>query len=237
MLKKILFGALTVLLALSLVGCGAKKDAAKTDAPAEQKAEEVTVEGTPDKAVLAYAQLYAFGVIEDENQKAAGLQEADIEKVQDQVLAPIVDAFKGYPLSEESVAEMTGRYVEKLHMAMNMSTTVKTEDKEHPVVELKATTINQEGAAKVVEENADLVALAGAYAELKAQGLTDEDLKASADFQQFALESIDNFINEFPLNDEMTLEVTCDAVKGSDGKMYWAPQNPEAVAKFVSGQK
>ena len=237
MLRKILFGALTVLLALSLVGCGAKKDAAKTDAPAEQKTEAVTVEGTPDKAVLAYAQLYAYGIIEDENQAAAGMQQADIEKVQDQVLAPIVEAFKMYPLSDKSVEEMTTQYVGKLHMAMDIKATVKTEDKEHPVVELKATTINQEGAAKVAEENADLVALGTAYSELKAQGLTDEELKASEDFQQFALESIDKYINEFPLNEEMTLEVTCDAVKGSDGKMYWAPQNPEAVAKFVSGQK
>jgi len=237
MLRKILLGALTVLLALSLVGCGAKKDAAKTDAPAEQKTEAVTVEGTPDKAVLAYAQLYAYGIIEDENQAAAGMQQADIEKVQDQVLAPIVEAFKMYPLSDKSVEEMTTQYVGKLHMAMDIKATVKTEDKEHPVVELKATTINQEGAAKVAEENADLVALGTAYGELKAQGLTDEDLKASEDFQQFALESIDKYINEFPLNEEMTLEVTCDAVKGSDGKMYWAPQNPEAVAKFVSGQK
>ena len=236
MLKKILFGALTVLLALSLVGCGGKKDAAKTDAPAEQKA-EVAVEGAPDKAILAYAQLYAYGVIEDENQAAAGLTDADIDKVQDQVLMPIVDAFKMYPLSDESVAEMTGKYVEKLHVAMDMKATVKTEDKEHPVVELSATTINQEGAAKVAAENADLVALGNAYSELKANGLTDEDLKASADFQQFAIESIDNYINEFPLNETATLEVTCDAVKGSDDKMHWAPQNPEAVAKFVTGQK
>ena len=237
MLKKILFGALTVLLALSLVGCGGKKDAAKpAEAPAEQKA-EVAVEGAPDKAVLAYAQLYAYGVIEDENQAAAGMTDADIEKVQDQIIAPIVNAFKMYPLSDESVAEMTGQYVEKLHIAMNMKATVKTEDKEHPVVELTATTINQEGAAKVAESNKDLIALGTAYGELKAQGLTDEDLKASKDFQEFALESIDNYINEFPLNAEATLEVTCNAVECSDGKMHWAPQNPEAVAKFVNGQK
>ena len=237
MLKKILFGALTVLLALSLVGCGGKKDEAKpAEAPAEKKA-EVAVEGAPDKAVLAYAQLYAYGIIEDENQAAAGLTDADIDKVQDQILMPIVDAFKMYPLSDESVAEMTSKYIEKLHMAMDIKATVKKDDKEHPVVELSATTINQEGAAKVATENADLVALGTAYGELKAQGLTDEDLKASADFQKFALESIDNYINEFPLNETATLEVTCDIVEGSDDKMHWAPQNPEAVAKFVNGKK
>ena len=108
MLKKILFGALTVLLALSLVGCGGKKDAAKTDAPAEQKA-EVAVEGAPDKAILAYAQLYAYGVIEDENQAAAGLTDADIDKVQDQVLMPIVDAFKMRSRNDRQIRRKTSR--------------------------------------------------------------------------------------------------------------------------------
>lgn len=238
MVKKVVFGALTLLLALCLVGCGGKKDdnAKKDDASAKTE-EALKVEGTPDKAVLAYAQLYAYGIIEDENQAAAGMTEKDITAVQDQVLSPIVDAFKEYPLSEESVAEMTGRYVAKLHSAMNMSATVKKEDKEHPIIGLHATTIDQAGAAKVAESNADLVALGTAYGELQAQGLTAEQLKESAEFQQFALESIDNFINEFPLNAEQTLEVTCEVVQGSDGKNYWAPQDPSAVAKFVTGQK
>ncbi len=236
MLRKILFGALTVLLALSLVGCGAKKDANADKKDAEQKA-EVTVEGSADKAVLAYAQLYAYGVIEDENQAAAGMTQADIDKVQDQIIEPLVKSFSQYPLNEESVSTITANYIEKLHTAMDMKATVKKEDKEHPVVELTATTINQAGAAEVASNNEDLLALGAAYSELLEQGLTAEDLNASPDFQQFALESIDNFINEFPLNEEATLEVTCKAVEGSDGKMYWAPEDPEAIAKFVNGQK
>lgn len=238
MVKKVVFGALTLLLALCLVGCGGKKeDTAKKDDAAAPKAEETKVEGTADKAVLAYAQLYAYGIIEDENQAAAGMTEKDIEAVQEQVISPIVDAFKQYPLSDESVAEMTGEYVAKLHLAMDMKTTIKKDDKEHPVVELTATTINQEGLDDVVKNNTDLVALGTAYGELQAQGLTPEQLKASPEFQQFALESINKFIDEFPLNAEQTLEVTCKAVQGSDGKMYWAPEDPGAVAKFVTGQK
>ena len=239
MLRKILFGALTLLLALCLVGCGGKKeDAAKKDdaAPkAEEKAEMPS--GSPDKAVLAYAQLYAYGVIEDENMTAAGMTDKDIEQVQNQVIAPIVEAFKEYPLSDESIAEMTGQYVAKLHTGMNMKATVKKEDATNPVVELTATTINQEGAAKVAEGNADLVALGTAYGELQAQGLTEEQLKESPEFQEFALESINKFIDEFPLNPESSIEVTCKVVQGSDGKMYWAPEDPTAVAKFVTGQK
>ena len=240
MLRKILFGALTLMLALCLVGCGGKKDAAGGDAKKEEPkvAENVKApEGSADKAVLAYAQLYAYGIIEDENQAAAGMTEKDIEAVQDQVLSPIVDAFKQYPLSDESVAEMTGQYVGKLHTAMDMKATIKKDDAKNPVVELTATTINQEGAAKVAETNEDLVALGTAYGELQAQGLTEAQLKESPEFQQFALESIDKYINEFPLNPESSIEVTCEAVEGSDGNMYWAPKDPQAVAKFVTGQK
>ncbi|MBR4903659.1 MAG: DUF5105 domain-containing protein [Selenomonadaceae bacterium] len=235
MLRKVLFGVLTVLLALGLVGCGGNKggDAGKK----EEKAPEVVVEGTADKAVLAYAQLYAYGDPDEDAVKAAGMTESDIESVQEQVITPLIEAFKQYPLNNDSVAAMTTQYIGKLKMAMDIKATVKTEDKEHPVVELKATTINEEGVGKVVETNTDLVALGTAYGELQAQGLTEEQLKESPEFQQFALESIDKFINEFPLNPESTLEVTCEAVQGADGKMYWAPQNPEAVAKFVTGQK
>ena len=165
------------------------------------------------------------------------VDDKDIEAVQDQVLSPIVDAFKQYPLSDESVAEMTGQYVAKLHAGMDIKATVKKDDKTNPVVELTATTLNQEGAAKVAENNADLVALGTAYGELQAQGLTEEQLKASPEFQEFALESINKFIDEFPLNPESSIEITCEAVEGSDGKLYWAPKNPEEVAKFVTGQK
>lgn len=238
MLRKVLFGALTLLLALCLVGCGGDKkdDAKKDNAPkAEEKA--AAPEGSPDKAVLAYAQLYAYGVIEDENMKAAGMTDADVEKVQEQVIAPLIESFKQYPLSDESVAEMTGQYVAKLHVGMDMKATVKKEDATNPVVELTATTINQAGAAKVAENNADLVSLGTAYGELQAQGLTEEQLKESPEFQQFALDSINKFIDEFPLNPESSIEVTCKAVQGSDGKMYWAPEDPAAVAKFVTGQK
>jgi hypothetical protein len=232
MLRKVLFGALTLLLALGMIGCGGKKDDAN-----DKKDTAVAVEGSADKAVLAYAQLYAYGNIEDENKAAAGMADADIEKVQEQVIAPIIDSFKMYPLSDESVKTMATQYVEKLHAVMNMKATIKTEDKEHPVVTLTVTTIDGAGAAKIAENNADLIALGTAYGELQAQGLTEEQLKESPEFQQFAIESINNFINEFPLNPEASMDFTCDIVKGADGKMHWAPQDPAAVAKFVTGQK
>ena len=55
MVRKILFGALTLLLALSLVGCGGKKDNAQKDNAPAQKTEEVAKapEGSPDKPLQA----------------------------------------------------------------------------------------------------------------------------------------------------------------------------------------
>ena len=236
MFRKVLFGVLTLLLALCMVGCGDDKPAAdgdkKADTPAAQK-----VEGSADKAVLAYAQLYAYGIIEDENQAAAGMIESEIKDVQDKVLAPLVQAFQGYPLSDENVAEITGEYVGKLHKAMDMKTKIKKDDPEHPVVELTATTIDQAGAAKVAESDENLIALGTELGQLQAQGLTEEQIKGDAEFQAMAMEAINKFIDGFPLNDKSSIEITCEAVKGSDGKMYWAPKDPTEIAKFVSGQK
>ena len=241
MLRKILFGALTLLLTFCLTGCGDEKkdDAAKKDEAAAPKAEEKveTSKGSPDKAVLAYAQLYSYGVIEDENMAAAGMTDKDVETVQNQIFTSLVDSFKEYPLNDESIAKMTEQYVAKLHRDMNIKATVKKEDANNPVVELTVRTIDQASAKKIAENNADLAALNTAYDELKAQGLTDAELKENAEFQEFALKSINKYINEFPLDPETSMDVTCQMVQGSDGKVYWAPEDPTAVAKFVTAQK
>ena len=133
MLRKIICYLLLVTCALLLIGCGGKKDDVKKDEPAQKTEEAAKIpEGSPDKAVLAYAQLYAYGIIEDENMAAAGMTEKDIEAVQDKVLSPISDAFQKYTLSEERVAEKTGCYVEKLQKTMNLKATGKKDDPNNP---------------------------------------------------------------------------------------------------------
>ena len=237
MVKRILFGALTLLLALTLVGCGGKKnaDADKKDQTA-QKTEIVAPEGSADKAILAYAQLCAYGMPDDDALKAAGLTEKDVAAAKEKVVDPLLKSFSQYPLNDESINRIKKEYPEKLQAAMEIKATVKTDDKEKPVVELTATTINKDGAAKVAEENADLMALATAFDELKVQGLTDEDLKASEDFQAFALESLDKYVNEFPLNEQASVDVICVVKQGEDGKTYWAPEDISVVEKFVTGE-
>ena len=241
MFKKIVFGLLTCLLALTLVGCGAKKDEAKPAADAkpeakqETKAEVAKPEASADKAVLAYAQLYAYGVVEDE--KAAGMTESDTKPVEEKVIGDLLKAFSQFPLSDENVQTTTTNYIKKLHDGMEITATLKKDDPEHPVVELSAETLDVAGAMKVSQTNEDIQALTAAMQELHAQGITDEQLKENPEFQNAVLEVIDSFTNEYPLNPRASIDVTCKVAEGSDGKYYWAPEDPTAVAKFVTGQK
>jgi len=239
MLKKLLFGTLTCLLALSLVGCGGKKEEPKPAAdtkPAAQtetKTEAVKVESTADKAILAYAQLYAYGLAEDE--KAAGMTDADTKPIEDKVIGDLLKAFSAFPLSDENVENATATYIQKLHNGMEIKTTIKKDDPTAPVVEVSLETIDQAGAAQVAATNEDLQALTAALQELHQQGITDDQLKENAEFQDAVLQVIDSYTNEIPLKARTSKDFTCKAVKGSDGKMYWAPEDVEALAKFVNG--
>ena len=232
-MRKIFLSTLMLVFMLLAVGCGGGDD---KPADTDKKA-ATAVEGTADKAVLAYAQLYAYGVPDDDALKAAGLTEKDIEEVQQQVIEPLLQSFSEYPLSDENVQSVTTQYISKLQTVMDIKAKIKTDDAEKPVVELTATTIDTAGASKVAETNEDLLALGMALGELESQGFTVEQLKENDEFQKAALEAIDNFINEFPLNAEATIDVPCEMVQGSDGKVHWGPSDPAAIAKFVTAQK
>lgn len=236
MVRKIVFGALTLLLALCLVGCGGKKDAggdAKKD-DAAQKTEVATPEFSADKAILGYAELYALGM--SDNTKATGLSEQDAKKIVDEWDEQVFGAFKKFPVSDESAEKLTAIYYARLATDMEISAKVKKEDAEHPVVELMAKPINQEEAAKFATESEDIQAIALALNELHENGVTDEDLKGSEEFQQAVVGVIESYINNIPLHEAKTLDVTCQLAEGSDGKVYWAPEDSVALAKFVTGQ-
>jgi len=218
---------------LLVTGCGGEE---KPSEPATKTETDAPQFGA-DKAVLAYAQLYAYGIIEDENLQAAGLTQAGVEEIQNQVLQPVVDALQKFPLNDESVSEMAKQYVGKLHKRMAMKTRVKTDDPKNPVVELTAATIDGEEATRLAQDDENLTALAAQLNELQAAGMTEDDLKANEDFQQFAMESLNAYIDDFPFNDEQSIDVPCEATKASDGKFYWAPKDRDAVIKFVTGQK
>ena len=240
MFKKLSLGALTLLLALTLVGCGGKKEEAKPDAKPEAqqtetaKPEVAKPEGSADKAVLAYAQLFAYGLPEDPS--AAGMTDADTKPMEEKTIGALLQAFSAFPLSDENVQNATASYIQKLHNAMEIKTVLKQDDAEKPVVEVSVEPLDAAGAAQVSQTHEDVQALASALEQLHAEGITDEQLKENPEFQQAVLEVIDNFTNEYPLKPRVTKQFTCKIVQGSDGKNYWAPEDPEALAKFVMGQ-
>lgn len=225
MFKKSLFAIMTLVLVIFVTGCGGDET---------KKADVEKPAYSADKAVQGYAEMYAFGVTN--NMKEAGLTDADVKEISDKIIGDLVKAFAEYPLSEDNVAHMAGLYVDKLEKAMNITSTLKTDDPEKPVVTLTVRTINQKGATEEAMNNPDILALSDALGEMQREGMTLEDLKANEQFQKIAIECIDNFINELPLNPETSIDVECEKVKGSDGKIYWAPKDPAAVAAFVQPQ-
>ena len=227
MLRKSFIALAVLSLMVLFTGCGGgddQKKAAVTEKPAY----------SADKAVLAYAEMYAFGVTDHLSE--AGLTEKDVEQISDNIVGEFVKSFAEFPLNEENVATMTTNYLAKIMLAMDIKTTLKTDDPENPVVTLTATTVNEVEAAKMAETNPDILGLGVALGQLQSEGYTLEQLKSNPEFQKAAMECIDNFINEIPLNPEKSIDVPCEKVEGSDGKIYWAPKDPAAVMSFVQGK-
>ena len=134
------------------------------------------------------------------------------------------------------IAEMTGVYFGTLSNAMGIKTTLKTDDPESPVVTLSARTLDQEAVAQEASQNEDLLALGMALGALQAEGITLDELKADEEFQTAAMSAIKSFIEKAPLTAEKSIDITCEKVKGADGKLYWAPKNLNEVVNFVQGK-
>lgn len=189
---------------------------------------------TAHEAILAYAQLYAYGL--PDNPEAAGMTDEIVQSVQVNVIGNVLNSFRQYPISEENAQVATTEYLTKLRVIMNIRATLKVDDATNPVVELTAITLDNEGANKIAETDRDLIRLGTRLGNLRARGMSDEQIKADEDFQKFALDCLDKFTDKFPFHAESSIDVVCQAVDGGDGKLYWAPADPEAVAKFVTGQ-
>ena len=218
MLRKI-FSAILLATFLLLTACG-------------NKLPEVVA----DKAVEAYAQLYTCGEIDDDLRHATALTDADIAEARGKVTATLVKFMGRYPLSEETLQIVTKKYLDRLNNIKDITATLTKGDKTHPVVELVTTSINHESAVLFAEEDDDLNALEEKLAELKAQGVTDDELKRNPEFQKFALEKIGSFLDGFVMNAEATILVPCKIVTGADGKLYWQPEDVDAIEHYISGQ-
>lgn len=226
MFKKSFAAIMALVMAIFVTGCGGGDEPKKADTEKPQY--------SADKAVQGYAEMYAFGVTN--NMKEAGLTDKDVKEVSDKIVGDLVASFAEFPLSDDNVAKMAGIYVGKLEKAMNIKTTLKKDDPENPVVTLTVNTINKKGAEEVATTNPEILALGEALGELMGDGLTMEDLKNNEAFQKSVMECVESFVKEIPVNAETSMDVVCEKVEGTDGKIYWAPKDAGAVAAFVQAK-
>ena len=187
-----------------------------------------------DKAILAYAEVYAFG--DSKNSRYIGLSKDDITKLKRQVAAKFADDFKEFCLSEESLNKLTDVYIKKFKSDMKIKTTLKEKNESSPVVNLTANILNNESYENQANNDKNLQALVFSTLGLKEQGKTNADLLSDSVFQKTSVDCITKFINGLSINQQKTISVKCKKIKGEDGKFYWEPQDPEAVMNFVQGK-
>ena len=212
--KRLLLPFVAVLAMFLVAGCG--------DKPKD----------TADKAVLAYAELYAYG--DTDKTEATGLTKEQKEKISEALLTEVDQQFQSMMLSEDNAVAVTNYYIADRKANITLKAKVKKDDSEHPVVELTATPVDKAEFDKIMQTNEDLVAL-GVVLGLAQQGV---DVRHDPSYQQGAMDVLRKFIDEIPYDDEKTLDVPCDMVKSDDGKtLHWAPKDPKAIQKFLDGEK
>lgn len=216
MLKRFFVCAL-MLAAVTICGCGSDK-----------------VVGTPDKAVLAFAETITMG--DSPNLAAAGFSEDDKKNLRKVLINIFAETFKGVvPLSDESADELSKMFYENSKEKISFNAKIKTEDSTKPVVELTTTPLDLPKAASKV--NDDFIALMGMVGKLKSDGATDDQLKANPEVQKLAVAAFGKYIKEIPVQEEKTFEVPCVKVDGTDGKVHWAPEDGKKLTDFVTGRK
>ena len=188
---------------------------------------------TADKAVLAYAELYAYG--DTDKTEATGMTKEQKEKISEALLTEVDQMFQSMMLSENNAVAVTNYYVADRKANMNLKAKVKKDDSENPVVELTATPVDKAELDKLLQTNEDLLALGVVLSMAQQQGV---DVRNDASYQQGAMDVLRKFIDEIPYDEEKTLDVPCQLVKSDDGKtLHWAPKDPKAIQKFLDGEK
>lgn len=218
MLKKIFVCALIVA-ALCMTGCGSEK-----------------ISGSPDKAVLAYAEIAMTG--SSDNMAAAGFTADDQQEIRRNMATTFVNTMASIaPLSDATAEQITNIYFDKLKGNLKFNATLKKDDAERPIVELTATPIDQgETARKAAAKNDELLALIGMVGQLKADGATDDQLKENADVQKLAVNALTKYVDNIKFKPEETIDVPCKKITGRDGNIHWAPDNEGDFVNFLTGK-
>ena len=220
-LTKIIFAAVLVVCTMMVASVG-------------QCAKDQTPKYSANKAILAYAEVYAFGSPSDS--RYIGLTKNDIAEIKRQINAKIAGDFEEFCLSEDSVNKLTDVYIKKIKSAMKIKTTIKEKSTEAPVVNLTANILNNESYENQANNDKNLQALVFSILGLKEQGKTDADLMADSTFQKTSVDCITNFINGLNINQKKTVYIKCKKITGEDGNIYWAPEEPEVIMNFVQGK-
>lgn len=218
MLKNILVCAL-ITTAMCLSGCGSEK-----------------ISGSPDKAVLAYAEISMTGA--SDNMAAAGFTADDVKNIRGNMATTFISSMASIaPLSDATAEKITNIYFDKLKGSLKFNATLKKDDAERPIVELTATPIDQgETARKAAAKNDELLALIGMVGQLKSDGADEEQLKNNSDVQNLAITALTKYIDNIHLKPEETIDVPCKKITGTDGNTHWAPAEEEDFVKFLTGK-
>ena len=202
--KKILFSILSVLMIFCLTACG--------DENSSTSAEKTKF--TADKSILAWAEMEAFG--SSANADATGMDKAQQEQISDAVVKGTTELLTAFPVSEVCLEKFAQDYFSQLPAKMNISTKIKKADDEHPVVEVTANVIDVSKVNDIASKNENLAQITLVMEQLHEKGVTDEQIKADAEFQQELAATFVKYLDEMPLI-QKTFDVTCKIVQGEDG--------------------
>ena len=197
---------------------------------------EEKIIGTPDKAIVAYAEIVMTG--DSANLSAAGFSEEDKNSIRQAVTSVFIGRMENVtPLSDAATQELAQIYFDKLKGNVTFATTVKSASDE-PVVALTTTPIDSATSAKTAAANNDeLIALIGMVGKLKADGATDDNLKNNPDVQNLAVKAFSKYIASISLKPEETFDIPCKKVTGADGKAHWMPAEGKVLIDALIGQK
>ncbi len=217
MFKKVLICAVLTT-ALMIGGCGEEK-----------------IIGTPEKAILAYAETVMTGT--SENLSEAGFVADNQKEIRHAMTKKFISSMENIvPLNDDSAEQLTKIYFDKLKGNVTFKATLKKDDANNPIVELTATPIDQVASAKSAGKNDEFIALIGMIGKLKSEGATDDQIKENSDVQKLAVAAIGKTIDALSFQPEQTFEVPCHKIKGSDGNTHWAPADGDALINFLTGQ-
>lgn len=218
MLKRI-FICVLMLAAICLSGCGSEK-----------------IVGSPDKAVLAFAEIAMTGA--SDNMSAAGFTADDQNEIRRNTAASFVESMASIaPLSDATAEQITNIYFDKLKGTLKFNAKLKKDDANRPIVELTATPIDQgETARKTAAKNDELIALIGMVGQLKADGATEDQLKENPDVQNLAVTALTKYVDNIHFKPEETFDVPCEKITGRDGNLHWAPADANEFVNFLTGK-